>query len=89
MALTHEGYDNNVCPTTGNVLRRFLDPGPFGGAEEQSWCSSPPEVMLLQRRFITRDIPVSEVNDFLDAIERLSNRIRQAHQRAALSDQPN
>ncbi len=37
--------------------------------------------------FITRDIPATEVNDIIEAIERLSNRTRQARQRAALSDQ--
>lgn len=29
MALSHAGYDNNVCRITGNVLRRFADPAPF------------------------------------------------------------
>jgi N,N-dimethylformamidase len=29
-ALSHNGYDNNVSRLTGNVLRRFLDPRPFG-----------------------------------------------------------
>jgi hypothetical protein len=38
--------------------------------------------------FITRDVPEQDVNDIIDAIERLSNRTRQLRQRAALSDQP-
>lgn len=29
-ALSHNGYDNNVSRVTDNVLRRFLDPRPFG-----------------------------------------------------------
>jgi N,N-dimethylformamidase len=30
-ALAHNGADNNVARVTANVLRRFLDPAPFGG----------------------------------------------------------
>ncbi len=37
--------------------------------------------------FITRDIPAAQVNDIIDAIERLSNRTRQARQRATASAQ--
>ena len=37
--------------------------------------------------FITRDVPAADVNDIIDAIERLSNRTRQVRQRAALSEQ--
>jgi N,N-dimethylformamidase len=29
-SLSHNGYDNNVSRITANVLRRFLDPAPFG-----------------------------------------------------------
>lgn len=29
LALSHNGYDNNVSRITANVLRRFLDPHPF------------------------------------------------------------
>jgi len=29
-ALSHNAYENNVRRLTGNVLRRFLDPRPFG-----------------------------------------------------------
>lgn len=29
-ALAHNGYDNNVARITGNVVRRFIDPEPFG-----------------------------------------------------------
>jgi N,N-dimethylformamidase len=28
-SLCHNGYDNNVARITGNVLRRFIDPGPL------------------------------------------------------------
>lgn len=37
--------------------------------------------------FITRDVPAEDVNDIIDAIERLSNRTRQVRQRVALSEQ--
>lgn len=29
-SLSHNGYDNNVSRLTANVLRRFVDPAPFG-----------------------------------------------------------
>jgi len=29
-SLAHAGYKNNIARLTGNVLRRFLDPAPFG-----------------------------------------------------------
>ena len=28
-ALAHNGYDNEICRLTTNVLRRFCDPKPF------------------------------------------------------------
>jgi len=50
------------------------------------WPSSDRRTRLV---FITRDVPAEDVNDIIDAIERLSKRTRQLRQRAALSDQPN
>lgn len=29
-ALAHNAYDNNVARLTGNVVRRLIDPEPFG-----------------------------------------------------------
>jgi G3E family GTPase len=48
------------------------------------WPSSDHRTRLV---FITRDVPEQDVNDIIDAIERLSNRTRALRQRAVLSDQ--
>jgi len=48
-----------------------------------AWPSADRRTRLV---FITRDVPEQEVNDIIDAIERLSNRTRALRQRAVLSN---